>query len=258
MIKAVFFDVDGTLLSHKSKCIPAGTREALRRLRENGILTIMATGRFTGELYRLPVNDIDFDGYITMNGQICLDRDHQIIYSSPFPMEGTDALIRLFNSRAFPMTLIESKRIYINFVNDVVINTETDISTPIPQIDVPDGSPIFQSSLFITREQEAELVIPYLPPCCRLARWHRNGTDVLSATGGKVKGIKYFQEALGLDRSEMMAFGDAENDAGMLEYAGTGVAMGNGDDIAKRAAGYVTASVDDDGILKALEHFGLI
>ena len=258
MIKAVFFDVDGTLLSHKSKCIPASARDALRRLRENGIKIIMATGRCANELELLPVNDIAFDGYVIMNGQICLDSSRQLIYSDPFPPEAAQALIRLFNTRAFPMTLIEAGRIYINFVNDIALQTETEISTPVPPVGVPDGSPVFQSSIFVTQEQEAGLVLPYLPSCCRLARWHRNGTDVLSATGGKVKGIRYFQTALGLDTGEIMAFGDAENDAGMLEYAGTGVAMGNGDDIAKRAADYVTASVDDDGVLKALEHLGLI
>ena len=55
-----------------------------------------------------------------------------------------------------------------------------------------------------------------------------------------------------------MAFGDGENDMAMLRFAGIGVAMGNGSDLLKRKADYVTASVDDDGIEKALLHFGLI
>ena len=56
----------------------------------------------------------------------------------------------------------------------------------------------------------------------------------------------------------MMAFGDGGNDIEMLRYAGTGVAMGNADDAVKAAADYVTTSVDDDGIMNALKHFGLI
>ena len=55
-----------------------------------------------------------------------------------------------------------------------------------------------------------------------------------------------------------MAFGDGENDISMLEFAGIGVAMGNAGDEVKAIADYVTDSVDDDGIEKALVHFGLI
>ena len=62
----------------------------------------------------------------------------------------------------------------------------------------------------------------------------------------------------GLEVSETMAFGDGGNDAPMLRAAGIGVAMGNGCEEALQAADYVTSSVDDDGILRALEHFGVI
>ena len=55
-----------------------------------------------------------------------------------------------------------------------------------------------------------------------------------------------------------MAFGDGENDIDMLHYAGIGVAMGNASDLVKSNADYVTADIDDDGIEKALKHFGII
>ena len=55
-----------------------------------------------------------------------------------------------------------------------------------------------------------------------------------------------------------MAFGDGGNDAAMLRAAGVGVAMGNGCEEALRAADYVTASVDDDGLRRAFELFGII
>ena len=55
-----------------------------------------------------------------------------------------------------------------------------------------------------------------------------------------------------------MAFGDAENDIDMLEYAGIGIAMGNGGEDVKAAADFVTRDIDDDGIAYALQHFGLI
>ena len=69
MIKAIFFDVDGTLLSHTTKCIPRDAVQALRTLLDRGIRIFMATGRHSTELDQLPVRDIRFDGYITLNGQ---------------------------------------------------------------------------------------------------------------------------------------------------------------------------------------------
>ena len=57
---------------------------------------------------------------------------------------------------------------------------------------------------------------------------------------------------------EIIAFGDGENDIGMLQLAGIGVAMGNAEEVVKQNADYITADIDDDGIEKALRHFGLI
>ena len=55
-----------------------------------------------------------------------------------------------------------------------------------------------------------------------------------------------------------MAFGDGENDLAMLVRAGIGVAMGTASDYVKERADWTTASVDDEGIVRALEHFGLL
>ena len=65
-------------------------------------------------------------------------------------------------------------------------------------------------------------------------------------------------EALGIDRADTFAVGDSVNDLAMLEYAGVGIAMGNGSTEAKAAADYVTADLQDDGIYRAMLHFKLI
>jgi hydroxymethylpyrimidine pyrophosphatase-like HAD family hydrolase len=62
----------------------------------------------------------------------------------------------------------------------------------------------------------------------------------------------------GFDPSQTMAFGDGGNDTSMIIQAGIGVAMGNAIDDLKHQADYVTTSVDDDGILNALEHFNVV
>ena len=56
----------------------------------------------------------------------------------------------------------------------------------------------------------------------------------------------------------LLAFGDGENDRSMLVHAGIGVAMGTASGEVKAQADYVTGTVDEDGIVAALQHFGLI
>lgn len=58
--------------------------------------------------------------------------------------------------------------------------------------------------------------------------------------------------------SHTIAFGDGGNDMSIILKAGTGIAMGNAIPELKAAATYVTTSVDDDGILLALRHYGII
>ena len=65
-------------------------------------------------------------------------------------------------------------------------------------------------------------------------------------------------EAEGIDMSHTIAFGDGGNDMSIILKAGTGIAMGNAIPELKAAATYVTTSVDDDGILLALRHYGII
>ena len=93
---------------------------------------------------------------------------------------------------------------------------------------------------------------------CAVTSWSDTGIDIIPKNGGKSAGIQRFLEEQGLERSEIMAFGDGEKDVEMLRFAGIGVAMGNASDLVKAAADYVTDTVDNDGIEKALRHFGLI
>lgn len=64
MVKAVFFDVDGTLVSHTHNAVPESTRISLNKLHEGGIQRVIATGRHLNELSRMPVKGISFDAYM--------------------------------------------------------------------------------------------------------------------------------------------------------------------------------------------------
>ena len=74
-IRAAFFDIDGTLLPFGAQQIPADTRAALAALRRQGVGVYIATGRPPVHLPALkPLQGVEFDGFVTMNGQYCYDR----------------------------------------------------------------------------------------------------------------------------------------------------------------------------------------
>ena len=71
---------------------------------------------------------------------------------------------------------------------------------------------------------------------------------------GKRSGVQYLAGLLGIDRKDIAAFGDADNDIDMIEFAGLGVAMGNATEHLKSIADYVTKSNDEDGVAYAIEN----
>ena len=70
--------------------------------------------------------------------------------------------------------------------------------------------------------------------------------------------MRRYLEYSGISREDTLAIGDGPNDLEMLQYAATGVAMGNAADSLKAAADLVTGCVDEDGLYQAFEQLGLI
>jgi len=257
MIKAVFFDVDGTLVSHKTKTVPESARKAVESLRERGIKVLLSTGRHIHELKNMPTHDMEFDGYIILNGQVGLDGQKNIIFSHPFEKEDVDGLLQIFEKKEYPFVLVNKDGHYMNYVNELVEVAMESVSTPIPPIREYRGEALYQATVFITPKEDA-VFEGKLPKGCKMARWGEHGADIIAKEGGKAIGMKFFSEKWGILPEEMMAFGDAWNDLDMIEYAGVGIAMGNAKECLKEIADDVTTDVDQDGIWNALKKYGLL
>ena len=256
MIRALFFDIDGTLVSHTSSDIPADTLDALYRLRGKGILLFLATGRHLCEFSQLPLHGFPFDGYVTQTGQLCYDGDFRPICEDPLDAADTAQLAACFERRLLPIVLISRDRLYINFVNETVRSTQASIHTAVPALGRYRGEPLFGATVFGSPGEIRELVSRL--PHCRESSWHEHASDIVALDSGKVSGIRRILERFGLDREEIAAFGDEDNDLDMIRFAGVGVAMGNATARVREAADLVTSSVDDRGISRALERLGLL
>ena len=257
MVKAIFFDIDGTLVSHKTKRVPESAKAAVRQLREKGMKVFTCSGRHVAEFRNLPLEGLEFDGYILLNGQMYLDENKKYLGGRGFTREATQSLVAMFQAKKEPLVLVNDQGHYINFVSEKVRIALKEVSTPIPKIKEYEGEELFQATAFYTKEEEHRL-LEVLHPDLKLARWSDKGVDIISAYGGKAAGMKFFMEKLRISKEETMAFGDAHNDLDMISYAGIGVVMGNGCDELKKIGDYLTDSVEEDGVVKALRYFRLL
>ena len=217
---------------------------------------MLATGRPISELADLPVNNINFAGDITLNGQLLLDETRHVVAGTPINEGEMEVLAQTFTSKHIPFKFIDEHGAYINYVNDTVITTQESTMGAIPSVGKYKGEKIYQIVAFVS-DKERKILEVTLDECA-ITSWNATGIDITPKGGGKATGIKQYLEQNNLKQEEVMAFGDGENDIDMLKYAGIGVAMGNASAHVKACADYVTDTVDNGGILKALQHFNLI
>lgn len=260
MIRAVFFDVDGTLVSFKTHRVPQTTLEAIKRLQEKGIKVFVATGRHPSILSEgNNVCEIEFDGFVTLNGQYCFTKSKEVIYENNICKEDIKSLLEFMKENRFPCAFVEDRDTYINYIDDVVENLLVSVNVPLPPVeDITRAiyGKVFQLNPYIPVEFQDKLMS--VLPNCEATRWSPAFIDVIPAGGGKHVAIEKIMEYYGYSKDEIMAFGDGGNDKTMLMTAGIGVAMGNANEDVKEIADYITTSVDEDGVLNALKHFEII
>lgn len=257
MTKAIFFDIDGTLLSFTSHEMSPATLNALHILRTRGIKLFLATGRHKSMIR--PVLDLfPFDGCITLNGQFCFCGD-TVLRNIPLDAKDVEYLAEVTRKGVFPCLFLEEEHTYVNMVSPKCDVFPQQLSIPLPPAEDPIRAKehkLYQVVAFLSKEEEHLLTehTQHLTPM----RWHPDFIDVIASGGGKDHGMDVLLAHFGLSLEETMAFGDGENDLPMLRHAAVGVAMGNANQLVKAEADYVTASVDEDGVVQALRHFGLL
>lgn len=262
-IKAAFFDIDGTLVSFTTHTVPQSTIDALQGLKDKGIKLFICSGRPPSQMdVVLDTIPVAFDGIVGLNGQYCLGTDG---FKEKVPLEQGDIdTITNWLDEHTDVAGNYSEENYCYFYRTSQVMREgwarLGKSAPPVYMDNPhERTPkheTFQISIYVDKATEDQVVA--MCQNVRGVRWSPDFVDLIPANGGKDKGMERFLKHYGWNASQSIAFGDGGNDEDMLRYAGLGVAMGNAVDETKAVADYVTGDADHDGIMSALQHFGIL
>lgn len=256
-IKAVFFDIDGTLVSFTTHAVPESARRAIEKLRERGIKVFIATGRLLR--HTEVVSDIEVDGYITVNGSYCLTSSGEVIFEQAFPKDVVERIFALEKEYGFRAAVMTHENIFVDSLSGrpSEVADMVDITPVEADLDeIVATQSVLQMCPYISKELEQN-IMPLLPECVS-SRWIDMFMDLNLKGIDKSVAARRVMEYYGYTLDEAMAFGDGGNDVPIVRDVGVGVAMGNACEELKSVADYITDSVDEDGIENALLHFGLI
>lgn len=273
-IKAVFLDLDGTLLNDE-KIISQKNISTLKHFASKGIKFIVSTGRnYTGTLSVL--NNINFIDYIiTSNGAAVYDThtgkpiitdfmSNGLAISLAESLDLENIMLDIFvNGEAYMeeknieflkhvdtpeaiRSFILHNRIIVPSIMDYLITSKKDIEkVTINFKTLPDGT-IFK------RAETIDIIKSFLSLSC--VTGGSNNVEVTLSEATKGHAMRKLVNLLNIPISDTAAMGDSENDLHIIETAGVGIAMGNADDMVKSAADFVTLTNEEDGVSYALEN----
>ena len=255
-----FFDVDGTLLDNRHHRISPSTLRCLRQLQRQGQRIVISSGRDIDTIATMPeLAAIDWDGYICRNGSVVADRDHHELFRAffkPSALCQLEALSHRLNRPILYMGYQEWSNLPPNddfrkactffhrLPDQIPVRPTTDSDQVTMALAFGDAGDDYQEYAAI----DSLTVLP--------TRFHY--ADLVIRGIDKSTGMRRLCDHLNIPMSATMAFGDGINDLQMIREAGTGVAMGQGCQAVKEVADFITDSVDQNGIEKALQHFGLL
>ncbi|RGV43700.1 HAD family phosphatase [Collinsella sp. AF14-35] len=274
-IKAIAMDIDGTL-TNDQKVISPRTCEKLLAAQESGIKLILASGRPAWGLHAL-AQELDLQNHdgllVAFNGAHVVDaQTDEVLFDQAMPADELHRLIdHLRNFDVIPMISLgrdlhveDSYHCMITLPDGLrknIVKYERDAcDLKIREVEslheVVDTYPVDKlltagDPTYLQAHYE-EMYAPFTQTLSGMftADWYFEYT----APGiDKARALEGALPKLGIDASEVVSFGDGQNDKSMIEWAGTGVAMGNAVDEVKAVAQMVTADNNEDGIAVALD-----
>lgn len=256
--KLIALDLDGTLKNSNNE-ITEQTREALKQVQKQGVKIVLASGRPTPGL-RHEAKELELEKYggyiLSFNGARVVDvKTGQTIYEQTLTLdEAKRAYDRSQEFNLACMTYEDDVIITENIddeyvcvearINDIkkeqVKSFKNRLKDPIHKV-LLTGQPDYVGSI------EEEFKQPF-GESLSIYRSAPFFIEIMAQGIDKAASLDRLAKSLGIQQSEVIAFGDGYNDLSMIEYAGKGVAMENAVEGVKERADVITKSNNEDGI----------
>lgn len=261
MNRAIFFDVDGTILDSmngQTEMSEAVTK-AIHKLQEQGDYVFIATGRpysFISD-YLL---GFGFDGFLLNNGAHIM-MNQKTIYKKPLEHQVVKEITQALDQMKIEYILQGEQHSYLkqgfktfdHFFDGFGISA----SRLIRSFD-PSAVDVFKIEVLCPEEEKQAYctkILEAYPNYTHFFSISRVVCEIHAKDTTKGTGILKVLELLDIPAQKSFAFGDGENDIEMLQTVGCGIAMDNADDEVKAHADEVTDSVQEDGVAKGIEAF---
>ncbi len=259
--RIVFSDIDGTFLNSRHEVMPE-TEQAVKRLLQRQIPFVLVSARMpeaitpiTGKIgIKIPM--------ISYSGALVLTREGETLYSHTMPQEPAVRILEEIGQR-WPGSVVNYYAGHQWFVRDPqdpavqreeritgAVSAQADFRELMDRGILPHKL-LCMSEPSVNEEMEHELSRAF--PELNVVRSSDILLEIMDKGITKSRGIAVLLGHFGLTAQQALAFGDNYNDVDKLQYAGTGVAMGNAPEEIKAIADAVTDTNDHEGIAKYLE-----
>jgi len=263
--KVLVLDIDGTLTNSQKEITPA-TKRGIRTVLEHGHKVILASGRPTPGMrrYERELELEKYGGYLlSFNGARIIEcRTGEIVYQRILPPGIIPSLYAFAKKNSCGLVTYFGDNIISAFEPDEYVELESRINgMPIKvvenfvnYVDFDIVKCIITAPVDRAPQLEKELQGKY-EDVASVYRSEPFFIEIMPKNVDKATSLDRMLETVGLTRENAICCGDGFNDISMLQYAGTGVAMGNAQPAVKEVADYVTGTNDEDGLVQVIDEF---
>ena len=265
-IKMLALDLDDTVL-RSDLTISYHTRNVIKKAEDAGVIVVLASGRVPAAMERF-AHILGMDkrpGYLVCGNGTIVQESHtnNILHERHIDEEVVLKVYDLVDAEGFPVQIYEEDCIYVSHQNEYTKHDEQ--LSGMRQVVVENfrGMMAAGNCHKIIIPGDPALLVPlekllrnYLEDEATIFTSKPYLLEILPAETNKGSALAWIAEKIGIKREEVMAIGDSMNDEAMIRWAGTSVAMINGDERIKSIAAIVTEKTnDEEGVAEIIEKY---